>query len=146
MNNISLWCIIIMQQTGSLNSLDHGRYQVVILEGVFLNTFYGLSSSVLLVNLLSGDCHRTLLMISQHCLYNGLVLSGNTTLPEPLLTWIYVAIWYDIARPHWVNCNILQNNSHYRYNTRNLLWNFRHIIANSNITRATLNVEIPLAA
>ena len=32
---------------------------------------------------------------------NGLVLSSNKPLPEPMLAQIYVAIWYTM--PQWVN-------------------------------------------
>ena len=35
-------------------------------KNVFPNTFYGLHPCAFLVQLLSGECHRTLLMIGQH--------------------------------------------------------------------------------
>ena len=40
-------------------------------------------------------------MISQHCVGSGdgLVPPGNKSLPEPILTEIYVAIW-ELLGPH----------------------------------------------
>ena len=47
------------------------------------------------MKLLSGECHKTSLMINQFNIgsCNGFVASGNKPLPEPMLTQIYVTIW-----------------------------------------------------
>ena len=60
---------------------------------IFENTFYEISSGALLVKLLLGERHSKPLIISLHGSGNGLVLSGNKPLPEPMLTQIYVTIW-----------------------------------------------------
>ena len=52
---------------------------------------YLMTGTLSLVKLLLGDCQWTPLIISQH---------WSRSLPEPILTQIYVAIW-----PQWVNLN-----------------------------------------
>ena len=48
----------------------------------------GLNYWVFSGKLLSGECHRTSLMICQHWLSKGLVTSCNQPVPEPMLTRI----------------------------------------------------------
>ena len=47
----------------------------------------------LVVNFPPGQCLKTPLMIGQNFLGNGLVLSGNKSSPEAMLTEIYVTMW-----------------------------------------------------
>ena len=68
------------------------------------NICYRLSSCAFLVKLLSGECRKTLLMISQHCSGNGLVPPGTKPWPEPILTQVYVWLsLYGATMPQWVS-------------------------------------------
>ena len=51
--------------------------------------------------LLSNDCHWTSQMIYQHGPGNGLVPSGNISLPKPILFQFYVAMWRHWATYHY---------------------------------------------
>ena len=50
-------------------------------------------AEISLVGLSLDESHWTELMLVNIGSGNGLVLSGNKPLPEPMLTQIYVAIW-----------------------------------------------------
>ena len=52
----------------------------------------------LAVRLLSSECHK-----SQHVSDNGMMLSNNKSLPEPMLTQIYFIKSYHKAKMHWSN-------------------------------------------
>ena len=65
----------------------------VILKMEFSILFYWLVTSDLLMIMASDECHRTLLMISFNIgSGNGLVLSGNKPLPEPMLILFLVTL------------------------------------------------------
>ena len=79
-----------------------GNFKSLISEHIC----YGLISSSLLVKLSTGECHRTHAIIIQHWPGNGLVPSGNKSLPGPILIQICVTIWRHFATMSECICDI----------------------------------------
>ena len=74
----------------------------------------------LIVKLLSGGCHKTNLMVSQHCSGSGLVPSGKKPWPELMLIQIYVAnLPYGVTRP--IGYNELMHHPESSYTRMSLL-------------------------
>ena len=67
-----------------------------MLTGKHSKSQYRIVAKAPAVTSLPGGCHITSLMISQHlhvALVNVFVSTGNDSLPQPILTQIYVVIW-----------------------------------------------------
>ena len=76
------------------NSLSHRRSCCDYFHSMwFLNTFYRLISWAFPVKLPLGECHRTLLMISQHSILFGSVPSDNKPAPAPMWTKFCDTVW-----------------------------------------------------
>ena len=87
----------------------------IILNVQSRNTRHRLSSWAIPVKLLSGECHRTAWMTSEHWLVLSVRLTGSTKpLPERMLPNIYVTRWHHCVTMHSLSKH--SNRSHFPWN------------------------------
>ena len=101
----------------------------------FSNKSYRIVAWAVIWKLLSGDCHRT--SIINICSGNGLMPSGNKSLPEPMLTQIYVITWQ-----HWVNDIYVTASTEWKLQPKHCL--FWESILYSHFQQVSLHVMISL--
>ena len=100
----SLVCVVglVQKRQNSINSLAFGRYcSTVILKVLFSNLYFRIIPWAFTVKLLSGECHRTSLMKSQHWFSQWLGAPR-----QQAITWTKVDSDLSlnfITRPQWVN-------------------------------------------